>query len=83
MIRDVLRKKLEQIISESTGIRAAEVNPDIPLHEQLSLDSMQFIGLVARVEQECCIELPMAVLEVTTLAEFYAIVDTAVHENAS
>lgn len=83
MTSETFRKKIDQIIHESTGITVTEVDPNIPLQEQLSLDSMQFIGLVARVEQECNIELPMAVLEVTTLAEFYSVVDIAVNDSAS
>ena len=67
---DELRQKLLEIIEAESGIPPAEIDPDADFREEAYLDSMQFIAIAARIEDEFQIELPIAVVKVTTLNEF-------------
>jgi acyl carrier protein len=46
----------------------------------VSLDSMQFVSLMARIEVELNIELPISAMEVKTLNEFLAVVEKTAKE---
>ena len=55
---------------KNTGIDPESIDHCQPIREQVSLDSMQFIGIVAQIEMELEIELPISVMQVTTYQEF-------------
>jgi acyl carrier protein len=67
---DELRQKLLEIIEAESGIPSAEIDADADFREEAYLDSMQFIAIAARIEDEFNIELPITVINVTTLNEF-------------
>jgi acyl carrier protein len=74
------RQKIFTIIQTEFQIDPAQVDPDKDLREQVLLDSMQFVGLAARIETELSIELPITIMEVSTLNQFLELVEKAVCE---
>jgi acyl carrier protein len=70
-----LRQKIFSLIQKDINADPSKIDPDKPIREQVGLDSMQFVGVVARIELELNIELPMSVMEVKTLNEFLAVVE--------
>lgn len=77
-----IRERLGQIIADDTGLDSAVIDPVKPIREQVALDSMQFVGLIAKVECAFDIELPLSILQISTLGEFYTAVEStvALHE---
>jgi acyl carrier protein len=73
-----IKKKLFEIIETSLNINPECVDPDMPIRDQISLDSMQFVSVVGRIELEMNLELPMSVMEAKTLNEFLEIVDKTI-----
>jgi acyl carrier protein len=69
------KQKIFDVIKKEINADPATIDPTKPIRDQVSLDSMQFVGLVARLEIELDIELPMTIMEVKTLNEFFDIVD--------
>jgi acyl carrier protein len=70
-----LRQKIFGLIQQDINADPSNIDPDKPIRDQIALDSMQFIGVVARIELELGIELPMSVMEVKTLNEFLDVVE--------
>lgn len=71
---DELRRKVLKIIEAETGIPPTEIDADADFREEAYLDSMQFVAIAARIEEEFKIELPITVVNVTTLNEFISFV---------
>jgi acyl carrier protein len=80
MENEQIRKRLRQIIGEDTGLDSADIDPHRPIREQIALDSMQFIGLIAKVEVAFAIELPLSVLHLSTLEQFFEAVELSIDE---
>ena len=72
---EIVRKRIDSIIREDTGIDPTLVDPDKPISEQVTLDSMQFVGLISRIENAFEIELPVSIIQVTTYREFLGAID--------
>lgn len=70
-----MRQKVFEIIENEIGRDPAEIDPEKPIREQISLDSMQFVGLLARIELGLDIELPISAMEVKTLNEFLGVIE--------
>ena len=64
-------------IERVTGVNPSTLDPSRDVREQVSFDSMQFVALTAAVEKELDVELPLAVMEVSTLDEFLELIDEA------
>ena len=73
-----IRERVLRIITAGTGMEAESLDPDADIHTEVNLDSMQFIGIVARIEEELQIDLPMEVMTVSTLNQFVAHVEALV-----
>ena len=71
MLDEKLKKRIDDLIYSETGIDPTTIDVDKPIRDIVSLDSMQFVGLIAKLEIELEIELPIAIMQVTTLREFY------------
>jgi acyl carrier protein len=69
------RQKILDLIQKEVSIDPATINPDQDLRQQVLLDSMQFVSIAARVETAFNIELPITVMEVSTLNQFMEVVD--------
>lgn len=77
MLDSATKKRVDDCIVAETGIDPVVIDVDRSIREQANLDSMQFVGLVARIEIELATELPVAIMQVSTLREFYAELDRA------
>jgi len=69
------KQKILDLIRKEVSIDPAAINPDQDLRQQVLLDSMQFVGIAARIETAFDIELPITVMEVSTLNQFLEKVD--------
>jgi len=78
-----VKDKLFSTIHKEIGRDPAELDPDKPIRDQIALDSMQFVSLVARIELALNLELPISAMEVNTLNEFLTVIDETVGPNAS
>jgi acyl carrier protein len=70
-----LKQKIFSLIQKDINADPSKIDPDKPIRDQIGLDSMQFVGVIARVELELGIELPISIMEVKTLNEFLAVVE--------
>jgi acyl carrier protein len=70
-----LKAKIFSVIRKDMSVDPATVDPDMPIRDQISLDSMQFVSLTARLEVELNIELPVSIMQVRTLNEFLAVIE--------
>jgi len=70
-----LRKRIFGIVRKYANIDLTKIDPDKDFREQVSIDSIQYVSIVARLEEELKIELPISIMEVSTLNEFLSIVD--------
>lgn len=77
------KQKIFDVIKKEIDADPVTIDPAKPIRDQVSLDSMQFVGLVARLEIELDIELPMTIMEVKTLNEFFDVVDGEIAPNGS
>jgi acyl carrier protein len=69
------RQKILDLIQKEVSIDPGAIDPDQDLRQQVLLDSMQFVGIASRVETAFDIELPITVMEVSTLNQFFEKVD--------
>ena len=70
-----LKQKIFSLIQKDINADPSKIDPDKPIRDQIGLDSMQFVGVIARVELELGIELPISIMEVKTLNEFLAVLE--------
>lgn len=70
-----IQQQIFSVIEKEIHIDPTTIDPDKDLREQISLDSMQFVRLIARLEEKFSIELPISIMEVSTLNEFLTIVN--------
>lgn len=79
-MEEALKQKIFGTIQKELSRDPAAIDPDKPIRDQVSLDSMQFVSLMARIELELNIELPISAMEARTLNEFLAVVEKTVKE---
>ena len=70
-----IKEKIFNTVKKEVNIDLSDIDPNKYLREQVSLDSMQFVSIIARLEEELVIELPISIMEVSTLNEFLSIVE--------
>jgi len=70
-----IKQKIFDIISQEISINISTLNPQVNFLKQASLDSMQFVSITARIEEVFGIELPISVMEISTLDEYLALID--------
>ena len=68
-------KKISTILEKEVNVKFSDIDPEKDIREQVSLDSMQFVKIIAILEEEFKIELPISIMEVSTLKEFLSIID--------
>lgn len=74
-----VQKRLFGVIKNVVDIDPASIDLDKPIRDQVCLDSMQFVGLIAQVEMEFETELPISIMQVSTLRVFIDEVTKVVH----
>jgi acyl carrier protein len=55
--REVIDRALEEVAPE---VDASALDPEVPLHDQVDLDSMDFLSLVATVHELSGVDIPEA-----------------------
>ena len=68
--KGILKERLLSVLEKETGEYVETINPDQDITEQVSLDSLQLVSIMARIEKEFNVDLPPAVLSLRTLNEF-------------
>ena len=57
-----IKQKIFGLIQKDLNADPSKIDPDKPIRDQVGLDSMQFVGVVARIELELGVELPISVI---------------------
>lgn len=70
-----LIEKVKTVISEVTGNHMGEIDITGDIKTQFPLDSMQFVQLFSALEEAFEIELPLKIMNVSTVEEFLSILD--------
>jgi acyl carrier protein len=70
MTKEALRAVVMQAVKKETGYDVDRIDPDKDIRSQVNLDSMQFVGILARVEEALAVELPIEAVTVSTLNQF-------------
>jgi acyl carrier protein len=65
-----LNNKIYELIKNVANLDISKIDASKPLREQISLDSMQFVTVIAAIEKEFNIELPISLMQETTLNGF-------------
>ncbi len=69
-----IKEKIFRIFKNETHMDPTTIDPDTDLLAQITFDSLQLIGIIAKIEDELNIELPLMSMEINTLNEFFEIV---------
>jgi acyl carrier protein len=72
---EALRKRIYSAIQSVVNIDPATIEPEKNLREQVNLDSMQFVAVLAKLETEFDIELPISAMEANTFKDFFAVLE--------
>lgn len=75
-----LKIRIFNIVKKHANIDLTKIDPEKDFREQVSIDSMQFVSIVARLEEELGIELPISIMEVSTLNEFLSVIEKELHK---
>ena len=70
-----IKKRIFEIIRQETNINLSEVKSHTNFLDQAFLDSIQFVSITARIEEEFGIELPISIMNISTLDEYLSIVN--------
>ena len=76
------RKKVFSIIKAVANVDPATLDQDKNLRDQINLDSMQFVAVIAKIVNDLNIELPISAMEAQTLGEFLAVLDGELDKTA-
>ena len=74
-MNDEQKKKIFDILQKEIRQDPAFLDPTSDFREQINIDSMQFVTIIARLEKEFDIEVPISVMEVKTINEFLDALD--------
>ena len=77
-----LKKRILDVVQKEITVDPSNVIPDKDLREQINIDSMQFVSILARLEKEFDIEIPISAMEVRTLDEFLAVLENEIDKKA-
>lgn len=73
-----IKDRIMAVLQKETRVDPATIDPDVPIREQIVLDSMQFISIIARLELEFDMTIPNTVMAVETLNQFIEAVEGVV-----
>jgi len=69
------RLRIFNIIKKELCIDPSGIDLNADLREMSLLDSMEFVAIVARIEMDMDIELPIHIIDVKTLNEFLDVIE--------
>jgi acyl carrier protein len=73
MTEEEIQMKVLNVVEKETGLKDIKINPDRDIRAQVNLDSMQFVAIIARIEEEFKIDLPIEAMTVTTFRQFVGV----------
>jgi acyl carrier protein len=73
-MEESVKQKIFSVINREVAIDFNTIDPKADFREQVNIDSMQFVAVLARLEKEFGIEIPISAMEATTLNGFLAVV---------
>ena len=72
-MEDKNKEKLIAIVEEISGNKLDKIDfGSADIRDQLKLDSMQFVHLFSRIELDFNVELPLSLMNVSNLNEFFS-----------
>ncbi len=74
-LNEATRKKIYSLIQSVVNIDPATIDATKNLREQVNLDSMQFVAVLAKLENELNIEIPISAMEAESLNEFLTVLE--------
>lgn len=74
-MNEATRKKIYSLIQSVVNIDPATIDATKNLREQVNLDSMQFVAVLAKLENELNIEIPISAMEAESLNEFLTVLE--------
>jgi len=72
---ETLRKRIYSAIQSVVNIDPAIIDPAKNLREQVNLDSMQFVAVLAKARNGIQHELPISAMEANTFNDFFAVLE--------
>jgi acyl carrier protein len=72
---EALKKRIFSTIHDVVNIDPATIDPAKNLRDAVNLDSMQFVAVLAKLETEFNVELPMSVMEADTFNDFLNVLE--------
>ena len=75
-----LRDQISALLSRDLDFDLSTIDPDKDFRDQVRLDSMQFIAIMARFEMEFGIEVPTSIMELHTFNELIDFIEKLVEE---
>lgn len=76
-----LRQRIEQTVSRISRISASEFNDDVLIREELGIDSLMSMEILATLEKELDLELDEGDFAcVETVGEFFALLESRYHD---
>lgn len=82
MKKDGIQEKLFSILENNFNIKLDGIDPDRPIFDQLPIDSMQMVSIMAKVEEIFNVELPLTFMEKPTLNFFIRLIAEAAEVKA-
>jgi acyl carrier protein len=80
---ETLRRRIYSAIRSVVNIDPATIDPSKNLREQVNLDSMQFVAVLAKLETEFNIELPISAMEANTFNDFLCVLESELEKSGS
>lgn len=77
---DNIKKTVFSAIQKELNINPEEIDPKQDLRQEAVMDSMQFVSLIARIELLLDIQIPISIMEISTLNEFLDVIDQVLAE---
>lgn len=74
MTREEIKKRLDSLLENRYRLTLDAIDPDVPIMEQMPVDSALLINIMVDVEKEFGIEVPLTLIETPTLNNFLSIV---------
>jgi acyl carrier protein len=77
------KQKIFDCVQKETSINLASIDPNNDFLEQANLDSMQFVSVMARLEKEFDIEIPISAMESNSLNDFLLVLEAEISKKSS
>jgi acyl carrier protein len=78
---NAVRKTVIDVLERETKVSINSIDLNAPIREQISIDSMQFITIIARLEFALKVTIPTTIIGVSTLNEFFDQIEDAINKN--